>query len=142
MIRVLYADDDLQVTEVVKIYFASKAPDCALEIVPNGRACLDRMARGGIDVLLLDFELPDLDGLHILSELASRGDPTPVIMVSGKGQTKLAVQALRAGAVDCIDKTTPRFLELPLIVQQVHGRQQEKFAAPRRPGARKNTTSC
>lgn len=131
MIRVLYADDDLQVTEVVKIYFASKAPDCALEIVPNGRACLDRMARGGIDVLLLDFELPDLDGLHILSELASRGDPTPVIMVSGKGQTKLAVQALRAGAVDCIDKTTPRFLELPLIVQQVHGRQQEKFAAPR-----------
>ena len=52
-------------------------------------------------------------------------------MVSGKGQTKLAVKALRAGAVDCIDKTSPQFLELPAIVQHVHARHQEKFAGQR-----------
>lgn len=131
MIRVLYADDDPQVTIVVQTYFARFAPECTLEIVPDGRTCLDRMRRGGVDVLMLDLELPDIDGLHILSELASRGDTTPVIMVSGKGQTKLAVKALRAGAVDCIDKTSPQFLELPAIVQHVYARHQEKFAGPR-----------
>ena len=131
MIRVLYADDDPQISVVVQTYFTRMAPDCAIESVPNGRSCLDRMAQGGVDVLLLDFELPDIDGLHILSELASRGDTTPVIMVSGKGQTKLAVKALRAGAVDCIDKTSPQFLELPAIVQHVYQRHQEKFAGQR-----------
>lgn len=140
MIRVLHADDDPQVTEVVKLYFENKGPDCTVESVATGRACLDRMQRGEIDVLLLDFELPDLNGLHILNELASRGDTTPVIVVSGKGQNKLAVQALRAGAVDCIDKTSPQFLNLAVIVRHVHARHQEKLSAPRpapRPDAEK-----
>ena len=127
MIRVLYTDDDLQITEVIQSYFAHFAPECSLEVVADGRSCLDRMRRGGIDVLLLDLELPDISGLHILSELASRGDPTPVIMVSAKGQTQLAVKALRAGAVDCIDKASPQFLELPALVKNVYARQQEKF---------------
>ncbi len=131
MIRVLYADDDPQISGVVQTYFERMAPECALEIVPDGQSCLERMGRRDIDVLLLDFELPDIDGLHILSELASRGDTTPVVMVSGKGQTKLAVKALRAGAVDCIDKTSPQFLELHAIVQHVHARHQEKFAGQR-----------
>ena len=131
MIRVLYADDDPLITTVVETYFARFAPECTLEIVPDGRTCLERMQRGEVDVLMLDLELPDIDGLHILGELASRGDPTPVIMVSGKGQTKLAVKALRAGAVDCIDKTTPQFLELPAIVKHVHARQQEKSLGQR-----------
>jgi len=131
MIQVLYVDDDPQISGVVETYFSRKAPECVLKIVITGRACLDRMAQGGIDVLLLDFELPDIDGLHILSELASRGDTTPVVMVSGRGQTKLAVQALRAGAVDCIDKTSPQFLDLPAIVQHVYARHQEKFPRPR-----------
>ncbi|MEO6875323.1 MAG: response regulator [Opitutaceae bacterium] len=133
-IRVLYADDDPQISGVVLTYFSNYAPECVLEIVPNGRACLARMLAGGVDVLLLDFEMPDIDGLHILNELASRGDTTPVIMVSGKGQTKLAVKALRAGAVDCVDKTSPQFLELPAIVQHVYARQQEKLP-PARPAA-------
>ena len=138
-IRVLYADDDPQISEVVQTYFTRTAPECVLETVPNGLGCLDRMQRGGVDVLLLDFELPDIDGLHILSELASRGDTTPVIMVSGKGQTKLAVRALRAGAVDCVDKTSPQFLELPAIVLHVHARQQKnlKVARPAVPAAEK-----
>jgi signal transduction histidine kinase len=129
MIRVLYTDDDPQVTDVVQTYFEHFAPECALEIVADGRSCLARMQRGGVDVLLLDLELPDINGLHILSELASRGDPTPVIMVSAKGQTQLAVKALRAGAVDCIDKASPQFLELPALVKNVYARQQEKIRA-------------
>ncbi|MDB6167711.1 MAG: response regulator receiver sensor signal transduction histidine kinase [Verrucomicrobia bacterium] len=131
MISVLCTDDDPQITDVVQTYFAHFAPECALEIVGDGRSCLNRMARGGIDVLLLDLELPDIDGLHILSELASRGDTTPVIMVSARGQTDLAVKALRAGAVDCIDKASPQFLELPTLVKNVYSRQQEKLKVQR-----------
>ena len=125
MNRVLYAEDDPNVVAVVRTYFTHFAPEATLEVVPAGRACLDRMAQGGIDVLLLDLMLPDIDGLHILGELALRGDSTPVVMASGHGQTELAVRALRAGAVDCVDKSTPQFNQIVDTVKRVLARHQQ-----------------
>ncbi len=120
MIRVLYAEDDRQLAEMVQFYFARAAEDCHLTAVHTGQECLDAMAREAWDVLLLDLKLPDFDGLHLLGELAARQDPTPVIMVSGQGQQDLAVRALRAGAVDCIDKSSPDFRRIIEIVRRVH----------------------
>ena len=126
MFRVLYAEDDENVAAVVRIYFTDFAPDIELEVVPDGQTCLTQMAKGGYDVLLLDLVLPDINGLQILGELALRGDPTPVVMASGLGQTDLAVRALRAGAVDCVDKTSPLFNQIVDVVKRVHARSQEK----------------
>lgn len=126
MIRVLYAEDDQNVAAVVRSYFTHFGPDIDLEVVPDGRTCLAHMAKGGYDVLLLDLVLPDINGLQVLGELAVRADPTPVVMASGLGQTDLAVRALRAGAVDCVDKTSPQFHQIVEIVKRVHARQLEK----------------
>lgn len=128
MIRALYAEDDPNVAGIVRTYVEHFAPDWELEIVPNGTRCLERMAVGGYDILLLDLVLPDTDGLHILGELARRNDPTPVVMVTGHGQTELAVRALRAGAADCVDKTSPQFLQLVDIVKRVQARHAEARA--------------
>jgi signal transduction histidine kinase/response regulator of citrate/malate metabolism len=135
MIRVLYAEDDPQIADTVRIYFERFGEGCSLEVVDSGRRCLDAMQRGTTDVLLLDLVMPDLDGLQILGELTARHDPTPVIMVSGLGQHELAVRALRAGAVDCIDKNSPEFLRLPDIVRRAHernSRRQQSGPAPER----------
>ncbi len=126
MTCVLHAEDDPNVTAVVRSYFAHYVPDWTMESVATGQACLDRMARGGIDILVLDLVLPDINGLQILGELSRRGDPTPVVMASGLGQTDLAVRALRAGAADCVDKTTPQFLQIVDIVKRVLARHREK----------------
>ncbi len=120
MIRVLYAEDDPNVAAVVRSYFEHFGKECSLEIVITGKACLDRMASGTIDVLLLDLVLPDIDGLNILGQLAVRHDRTPVVMISGHGQNDLAVRALRAGAVDCVDKSATQFLQVVEIVKRVH----------------------
>lgn len=133
MIRVLYAEDDQNVAAVVRSYFEHFGPECALEIVQTGQACLDRMAIGAVDVLLLDLVLPDIDGLHILGELAIRRDRTPVIMLSGHGQKELAVRALRAGAVDCIDKSNTQFLQVVDLVKRTHEQHSATAAAAKRP---------
>lgn len=133
MIRVLYAEDDRQLAEMVQFTFARTAADCTLDAVHSGRECLDALERGGWDVLLLDLKMPDLDGLQVLGELASRQDPTPVVMVSGQGQHELAVRALRAGAVDCIDKSSPDFRRIIDIVRRVHARRPHAPAAGSRP---------
>ncbi len=130
MIRVLYADDDPQMAEVVRLAFSHRRDDCSLQVVDSGRACLAAMKEGEYDVLLVDLVMPDLDGLQVLSELAGRRDSTPVIMVSGLGQNDLAVRAMRAGAVDCIDKNSAEFLRLPDIVSRVHARHRKR----QRPG--------
>lgn len=138
MIRVLYAEDDPDIGSVVRSYFEHLGGDCALDIVDTGQACLDRMAEGGFDVLLLDLMLPDIDGLHILGELAMRRDGTPVIMISGHGQNELAVRALRAGAVDCVDKSTSQFLQVVDIVKRVHATHAAtRTASASRPAARR-----
>ena len=134
--HVLYAEDDPNVSTIVRTYFEHFAAGSTLEVVPNGRTCLDRMAKGGVDVLILDLVLPDIDGLHILGELAMRGDPTPVVMASGHGQNELAVKALRAGAVDCVDKTSPQFLQLVEIVKRVHARHQASLREPTAPATK------
>jgi len=135
MIRVLYAEDDPNIASVVRSYFEHFGGDCGLEVVGTGQECLERMARGGVDVLLLDLVLPDIDGLHILGDLAMRRDPTPVVMISGHGQNDLAVRALRAGAVDCVDKTTGQFLQVVDIVKRAHAASLARPHAGARPAA-------
>ncbi len=129
MIRVLYAEDDPQVADMVQVYF-SRHHGHALDVVNSGRRCLEAMERGGYDVLMLDLMMPDLDGLQVLGELTARRDPTPVIMVSGQGQYELAVRALRAGAVDCIDKNSADFRRIHEIVQRVHERHKRRPLVP------------
>ena len=117
MTRVLYAEDDPQIADLVTLSFAQH-PDTELITVNSGRRCLEASAQGGFDLLLIDLMMPDLDGLQVLSELSACGDSTPVIIVSGQGQTELAVRALRAGAADYIDKNSPDFRRIPEMVQR------------------------
>jgi signal transduction histidine kinase len=140
MIRVLYAEDDPVVATFVTECFRRAGMESGLEIVATGLECLDRMARGGIDVLLLDLKLPDIDGLPILGELAMRGDPTPVVIVSAQGQTKMAVEALRAGAVDCVDKGSAQFFQIAEVATRVYEQHQAEStgAAPVPPRTKKS----
>jgi len=134
MIRVLHAEDDPQIAGMVRLLFDVNGKDCVLEHVDSGRRCLEAMQRGGFDVLLVDLVMPDIDGLHVLGELTARRDPTPVVMVSAQGQHELAVRALRAGAVDCINKNSPDFRRIPEIARRVverHRRRQTVAAPPR-----------
>lgn len=139
MIRVLYAEDDPNVAAVVRSYFEHFGKECSLEIVTTGQACLDRMATGTVDVLLLDLVLPDIDGLSILGQLAVRHDRTPVVMISGHGQNDLAVRALRAGAVDCVDKSATQFLQVVEITKRVHAEHAATRSAPPHP---QHTDKC
>lgn len=117
MPTILYAEDDSQVAELVRFLFARDVPDASVQIAANGRECLAALKKTRFDLLLLDLVLPGRDGLAILSELARRGDATPVIVLSSHGQYEQTVSALRAGAVDCIDKKGPRFMDIARIAR-------------------------
>ncbi|MEL6877231.1 MAG: response regulator transcription factor [Pseudomonadota bacterium] len=54
--------------------------------------------------VLLDIQMPEMDGLEVQQELKDRGIPFPVIVMTGHGDVDVAVKAMKAGAIDFIEK--------------------------------------
>lgn len=74
--------------------------------VSNGRAAIDAVARLGVDVVVLDIEMPELDGLSALPGLLAAAPGVQVLMASSLSEqgAEVTLQALRLGAVDAIAK--------------------------------------
>jgi two-component system nitrogen regulation response regulator NtrX len=86
----------------------------AVEAVDTGEACLDRVARAPVDVIVLDIWLPGMDGLATLARLRERRVDAPVVMISGHGNIESAVRAIKLGAFDFVEK--PLSLEKTVLV--------------------------
>ena len=72
--------------------------------VEDGKSGLEHGVSGGFDALLVDIMLPKLDGLSLVRELRSKGQITPVIMLSARGEVEQRVEGLDAGADDYLPK--------------------------------------
>ncbi|MBL9078192.1 MAG: response regulator transcription factor [Planctomycetes bacterium] len=74
------------------------------EHVMTGPKALERMARGGIDLLILDVMLPGLDGFEVLRQLRARGDQTPVLILSARSADQDRIHGLELHADDYLTK--------------------------------------
>jgi len=101
MVKVLFIDDDLTAHNTMKHVL----PDpYVLVSACSGKAGLELAAQEGPDVVLLDVNLPDLDGITVLRTLMRRPAAPPVVMLSALGDAHLIRDALLGGAVDYIVK--------------------------------------
>ncbi len=129
-IRVLYAEDDPAHADLTQAHFARTAPEFEIEIVDRGEAFQERV-RGNpnaYDALLLDNHLPDMDGIDVLRNLLRSEIKLPVVMVTGVGDEKLVVEALRLGAYDYVPKTDSRLETLPVVLRSAIARFRESKA--------------
>ena len=69
-----------------------------VEAVESGEACLDRVVRDVVDVIVLDVWLPGLDGLATLGRLRQMKIDSQVVVISGHGNIESAVKAIKMGA--------------------------------------------
>jgi DNA-binding NtrC family response regulator len=83
-----------------------QAEDAAFSVthVESAQAGLDTLSENAYDLVLLDYYLPDMDGLKFLEEKRTRGLSAPVIMLTAFGQERLPVAAMQAGALDYFRK--------------------------------------
>ncbi len=72
--------------------------------VESAQVGLEELGNQPYDLVLLDYYLPDMDGLAFLEEKQARGLTTPVIMLTAFGQERLPVAAMQAGALDYFRK--------------------------------------
>jgi len=83
-----------------------QAEDAAFSVrhVESAQAGLEALSESSFDLVLLDYYLPDMDGLKFLEEKQTRGLAAPVIMLTAFGQERLPVAAMQAGALDYFRK--------------------------------------
>lgn len=88
--------------------FMLKTAGYRVKAWPNGREFLRELRHSVPAVVLLDVRMPDLDGLAIQQQLIERGCLYPVIVMTGNGDINVAVQVLKAGAMDFLEKPFDR----------------------------------
>ncbi len=99
---ILIVDDDAAMCEFLKEELERES--FTVEVARGGRAGVERVKQGGIDVVVSDVKMPDLDGLDLLREVRAV-EPSPyVITITAFGSIDTAIRAVKLGAYDYITK--------------------------------------
>src|SRR5262245_6251282 len=100
--KVLVIDDEAAIRDSLKMILEYE--DYHFVGAASGQEGLATVQRERPDVVLLDIKMPGMDGMEVLRQLRAHDDTLPVVMISGHGTTSTAVEAVRTGAVDFLDK--------------------------------------
>jgi two-component system response regulator FixJ len=95
-------DDDESARE--SLAFLLEAADFEVVSHASALALLDALPLTGAGCVITDMRMPDMTGLELVRALNTHGSRTPVIMITGHGDIPLAVEAMRAGVADFIEK--------------------------------------
>lgn len=99
---VFLVDDDQNIRDAVRILLQDDGR--TVWDFATGEAFLAAYTPGTDGCLLIDAYLPGMGGLDLLRQLRAAGDPLPAIMITGSSDVPMAVQAMKAGAADFIEK--------------------------------------
>ena len=101
-LRVLFADDDESFRRVQEYQLEQAGYDVTIAV--DGREALDAFRDGLHDLVVTDIRMPGLDGLELLARLMAISPETPVVVVTGHGTIRTAVEAMKRGAFDFLTK--------------------------------------
>ena len=122
--RILYTEHDPADIDLTRRHFASVAPHLEMEVARTSSEALERLQRDGVDLLLIDLRMPDINALDVLRRLRRSPDAVPVIVVTGGGDENAAIAALKLGAMDYIVKRDNYLNQLPYAIENaIHRRQ-------------------
>ncbi|HEX9912746.1 MAG TPA: response regulator [candidate division Zixibacteria bacterium] len=124
-LKILVADDNPDHVQLIT-EILNQELKAEVEGVTKGEECLKKVSQTRYNLLLLDYLFPKINGLDILKEIVEKDYDLPVIMITGHGSEKVAVEAMKAGAIDYIVKSEDGFQTLPSIVKRAIEKQQLK----------------
>ncbi len=119
--RILVIDDEAAIRESLRMILEYE--DYGFVGASSGQEALALVQRDRPDLVLLDIKMPGMDGMEVLRKLRSLDDTLPVVMISGHGTTSTAVDAIKSGAIDFLDK--PLSSERVIVTLQNVLKQQE-----------------
>lgn len=102
MPHILVIDDERSIRNTLKEILEFEK--FTVDLAEDGAEGLKKLTENVYDVVLCDIKMPKMDGMEILQKAIDAGVETPVVMISGHGNVESAVQAIKMGAYDFIEK--------------------------------------
>lgn len=102
MARILIIDDERSIRNTLKDILELEKFD--VDLAEDGPSGLAKLADNVYDVVLCDIKMPGIDGMELLQKALENGVETPIVMISGHGNIETAVEAIKKGAYDFIEK--------------------------------------
>lgn len=102
MSKILVIDDERAIRSTLKEILEYEKHD--VELAENGPDGLEKFKNGKYDVVLCDIKMPQMDGIELLDKAFEHAPDVPFIMISGHGNIDTAVEAIKKGAFDFIEK--------------------------------------
>ncbi|GAP67711.1 DNA-binding transcriptional response regulator, NtrC family [Bacteroidales bacterium 6E] len=102
MSRILVIDDERSIRNTLKDILEYEK--YVVDVAEDGVKGLEKVKGGEYDIILCDIKMPAMDGIEVLEKLNEMGADMPVVMISGHGNIDTAVEAIKKGAYDFIEK--------------------------------------
>jgi two-component system response regulator AtoC len=120
-LTLLVADDDLLLARLMKANLDLPG-QTTTEIAESGEEALSRLARGGIDALITDLAMPGMDGIELVRRVRETDRSLPIIIITAHATVERAVEGIRAGATDFLEKPVNVDALLTLVARAVSER--------------------
>ena len=102
MSRILVIDDERSIRNTLKDILEYEKYE--VDLAEDGTKGLEQIKHTGYDIVLCDIKMPGLDGIEVLEQITAIAPDTPVVMISGHGNIDTAVESIKKGAFDFIEK--------------------------------------
>ena len=121
--RILIVDDDPALLQALPEALQLRMGDLHIATFDSASAALDHLTCEDYDAIVSDIKMPGMDGLALLERIRTLRPDTPTLLITGHGEHDLAVQALRSGAYDFIQKPIDRDYIVASLTRAVLTRQ-------------------
>src|ERR1700687_2601051 len=106
--QILLVDDDVALLQALPQALFLRIDDVRIDTCDSALEALEQIQEQDYDAIVSDIKMPGMDGLALLEKIQELRPETPTLLITGHGEHDLAVQALRGGAYDFIQKPIDR----------------------------------
>ncbi len=121
--KILFIDDDLQILSIVEQFISRWGFE--IKIVSSGKEAMEAIQSDFYDIVFSDLIMPDISGLDVLQQVKKLSPDSEVVIVSGYGTIESAIQAMKLGSYDFLQKPI-NFDRFKLLIERIIEKQNLK----------------
>ncbi len=130
-LKLAIIEDEEAHFQLIRRAIAKELPEADIYHFQDAGGFLESFHHIRPDIILVDYRMPGMNGLEFLMHMRRAGNEAPIIMITGQGDERIAVQAMKAGASDYIVKSPDFFMLLPGAIEREIKRKKERMWAER-----------
>ncbi len=130
-LKLVIIEDEEAHFQLIRRAIVKDLPEARIYHFQDAGGFLESLDQIRPDIILLDYRMPGMNGIEFLNHMRGARNEAPVIMITGQGDERIAVQAMKAGASDYIVKSPEFFMLLPAAIDREIRRKKERMWAER-----------